>query len=105
MLTPESTVELIGRGPAAGIALYAGIFEPAVSALKLSELSDSHRDGPILIDVLRVLDVPQALALVFPRKVTLATADPGGWTWAEDVARLYGDPSPLTLEPVTSEAN
>ena len=105
LLTPEATVELIGRGPAAGIALYAGIFEPAVSALKLSELSDSHRDGPILIDVLRVLDVPQALALVFPRKVTLATADPGGWTWAEDVARLYGDPSPLTLEPVTSEAN
>src|SRR5262249_18564690 len=46
---------LHGERESAGIALYAGLFEPAVSAFDLWHLPASHHDGPILLNVLKVL--------------------------------------------------
>jgi hypothetical protein len=61
-------------------------------------LPASHRDGPIFLNALRVLDTPQALALAFPRRVMLYDAEPKAWSWAQDVARLYdADKPPLQL--------
>ena len=51
------------------MALYAGLFEPQVQRFVLRDLPASHRRGPILLNVLRVLDAPQAVALAFPRRV------------------------------------
>jgi len=34
----------------------------------------SHRDGPVFPNVLRVLDVPEALGLLAPRMLTLRTS-------------------------------
>jgi hypothetical protein len=85
-----------GEGRMAGIALYAGLFEPAVERFDLHKLPTSHRDGPTFLNVLRVLDLPQAVALAFPRKVILYDVDPAAWAWPETVAKqLYADKSPL----------
>src|SRR5205823_3075889 len=62
---------LQGTGRMAGVALYAGLFEPAVERFDLHQPPSSHRDGPTFLNVLRVLEMPQALALAFPRKVML----------------------------------
>jgi cephalosporin-C deacetylase-like acetyl esterase len=90
-------IALEGSGPAAGVALYAAVFEPQVTKVHLTRLAASHRDGPILLQVLRVLDLPQGLALLFPRRVTLVGTDPEAWSWAIDVSRLY-DSTPLMFE-------
>jgi hypothetical protein len=74
-------VTLHGEGQAAGIALYAGLFEPAVAGFELVNLPKSHRDGPTFLNVLRVLDLPQAVALAAPRPVTLRKANPADWDW------------------------
>jgi hypothetical protein len=80
----------------AGVALYAGLFEPAVERFDLHKLPASHRDGPTFLNVLRVLDLPQAVALAFPRKVILYDVEPSAWTWPETVAKqLYADKAPL----------
>jgi dienelactone hydrolase len=85
-----------GEGRMAGIALYAGLLEPAVERFDLHNLPTSHRDGPTFLNVLRVLDIPQAVALAFPRKVILYGADPAAWAWTEAVAKqLYADKAPL----------
>jgi hypothetical protein len=102
-VAPDATVTLAGRGAAAGIALYAAVFEPCVAAMELKDPPTSHRQGPILIDVLRVLDMPQALALAFPRRVSLRVADRGPWSWSEAVAKLYGEDTPLVVESSLSE--
>ena len=47
----------------AGIALYASIFEPNIERLDLHQLPTSHRNGPIFLNVRRILDMPQAVAL------------------------------------------
>jgi hypothetical protein len=44
-------------------ALYAALFEPSVRRLELNELPASHMEGPDYLNVLRVLDIPQALGI------------------------------------------
>ncbi|HEX3601056.1 MAG TPA: acetylxylan esterase, partial [Lacipirellulaceae bacterium] len=56
-------LSLSGEREMAGIALYAALFEPKIKALTLTNLSKSHRDGPDFINVLKYLDIPQAVAM------------------------------------------
>ncbi len=52
-----------GKRQMAGVALYASLFTPDVAQLDLYDLPRSHRDGPVLLNVLRFLDIPQAVAM------------------------------------------
>jgi hypothetical protein len=44
-------------------ALYAALFETSVRRLEVNELPASHMEGPDYLNVLRVLDIPQALEI------------------------------------------
>jgi hypothetical protein len=75
---------LQGKGPAAGIALYAGLFEPEVKRFDLWYPSPSHAEGPTFLNVRTILDMPQAVALAASRKVMLYVekeADKTAWAW------------------------
>jgi dienelactone hydrolase len=65
--TAEAPVTLAAEGNMAGIALYASLFESGVSRLELVDLPQTHANGPIFLNVLRYLDMPQALALAAER--------------------------------------
>jgi hypothetical protein len=93
---------LAGEGETAGLALYAGLFEPAVASFDLWNLPSSHREGPIFLNVLRYLDAPQAVALAAPRPVTLhvkTAAERDAWDWPARLATSLGEPS-LTVKVV-----
>ena len=47
--------------------LYASLYVPGVTRLDLHDLPRSHREGPAYLNVLRVLDLPQAVALASER--------------------------------------
>lgn len=83
-------ITLHGEGQAAGIALYAGLFEPSVAGFELVGLPKSHRDGPALLNVLRVLDLPQAVALAAPRPVTLRAVNKADWEWPLKLQQAVG---------------
>ena len=85
----ELTVTLQAKGRSAGIALYAGLLRPDILRFDLDAPSSSHRNGPYMLNVLRILDMPQAAALAFPRPVFLYDTDPALWQWTEAVAKLY----------------
>jgi hypothetical protein len=88
-----ATLTLHGERDAAGIALYAGLFEPGVSAFDLWHLPPSHRAGPTFLNVLKVLDAPQAVALASPRRVTLhvrGEADRAAWDWPLRLQKSLG---------------
>jgi hypothetical protein len=70
----QPPLTLQGTGDMAGVSLHASLFEPGVSALDLWYPPSSHRQGPVLLNVLHHLDLPQAVALVAPRKVTIRVA-------------------------------
>ncbi|MCI0456626.1 MAG: prolyl oligopeptidase family serine peptidase [Gemmataceae bacterium] len=84
---------LEGKGNLAGVALYSALFEPEVKRLVLRDLPASHRQGPTLLNVLRVLDTPQAVALAFPRRVMLHvrnSAETAHWEWPLQLQRALG---------------
>ena len=82
-------VALAGIGIGAGLALYAGIYEPEVSQLYLQDLPRSHREGPIFMNVLKVLDMEEGVALFLPRRIQMIGGDSKDWSWAESVGKLY----------------
>jgi dienelactone hydrolase len=67
-------LKVIGRGQAGILAAYAALFEPSIAEVVVLDPPASHRDGPIFLNVLRVLDIPDALGLLAPRPLTLVNA-------------------------------
>jgi hypothetical protein len=72
----------------AGVALYASLFEPDIAGLELSDPPHSHRDGPILLNVQRYLDLPQVVAMAAERsQIVLHQSDSTGWDYPTAVCR------------------
>ena len=97
---------LQGERHAAGWALYASLFEPEIARLDLWSLPRSHRDGPVFLNVLRFLDVPQAVALAGQRsRVRIYDADAGAWQFPLELAEhLNWDPKQIQVRPVPAAA-
>jgi len=86
-------LELQGKKNIAGIVLYASLFEPRVTRLDLWDLPSSHRDRPTFLNVLRYLDMPQAVAMAAERsRVRLYLKDGSGWQFPQAVANKLGWP-------------
>ena len=84
-------VLLRARGDLAADALYAALFEPRVNGLDLWKLPASHREGPDLLNVLRLMDMPQAVALAAETsRIVLHDAEPRAWEFPVSVARRMG---------------
>jgi len=84
---------LQGKGQAAGLALYAGLFEADVARFDLWNLPGSHAEGPTFLNVRTILDMPQALALLAPRKVLLYVEkkeDLTAWDWPMQLQERLG---------------
>lgn len=80
----------------AGVALYASLFEPPVAELHLHGLPKSHApQGPHFLNVLRFLDMPQALAMAAERApvwLYQRQDEAGGWDFAQQTAQKLGWP-------------
>jgi dienelactone hydrolase len=58
---------LEANGDMAVNTLYASLFETNIARLSLSGVPSSHFDGPDYLNVMRILDIPQAVALAAER--------------------------------------
>ena len=91
---------IAGTGDAAVIALYASLFEPDVREVELTDPPATHRDGPDFLNVLRVLDLPAAVAVAAERStVILRTGEPDAWAYSREVAEAIGRKDRLTVAP------
>mgnify|MGYP001210175544 FL=1 len=95
-----------GEKTMAGITVYASLFVPNVSRIDLHQLSASHRDGPIYLNVLRFLDMPQAVAMAAERaQVRIYETRSGGWRFPQQVAEaLKWDKKQLAVRVLPSKA-
>jgi len=85
---------LQAEGAMAGVTLYASLFEPDITRLDLWQLPHSHTTGPTFLNVLRVLDLPAAVALAAERsRVRIYDADATAWTYPSKVAAQLGWPT------------
>lgn len=86
-------ITLQSEGSMAVNALYASLFAKPVHELRVSDLPHSHRLGPDYLNVLRVLDIPQTVAMAAERgAVTVFARNPGDWTYPRSVQMQLGWP-------------
>jgi hypothetical protein len=95
------------NGEMAGISLYAALFEPGIKSLTLRDLSKSHRRGPDFLNVLRVLDVPQTVAMVAERSPVriVQIGDESAWKYPLAVAEKLGWSARVEFQDSTGESS
>jgi dienelactone hydrolase len=90
----ETPLWLQARGIMAGNAVHASLWtERPVTRLDLHDLPGSHRDGPFYLNVLRVGDLPMAVAAAADRApVKLYAGKPETWEFVTRTATVAGLP-------------
>jgi hypothetical protein len=86
-----------GQGQAGLVAAYAALYEPAIVEVVAVDPPPSHWPrkpgeayGPPLLNVLRVLDVPEALGCLSPRRLVLIGAGDAVFDRTAELYRLAG---------------
>ena len=85
-----------GSGQAGVLAAYAALFEPTAARVVAAAPPASHRDGPIFLGVLRVLDVPEALGLLAPTPLHLIGASDPAFERTASLYKVSGRADRLT---------
>jgi dienelactone hydrolase len=94
------SLRLIGMRDSAVLALWTAVYEPWIASVILIDPPTSVRSGPALLNVERILEMPQAVALLYPRPVRIVGSDPAAWKWAVDLqAKLSAERPWLELMP------
>ena len=85
-------IAAFGRGRTCVHAIYASLLDISVSEIVLEAPPETHLDPetPELPGVLRVGDLPQNLALVFPRPITFVGEVPPAYQWTVDLYERLG---------------
>ncbi|MDP3070673.1 MAG: prolyl oligopeptidase family serine peptidase [Opitutaceae bacterium] len=92
-LLGDIPVQIVGYREQATNALYASLFIDNIENIRLVQAPTSHTNGPDYLNVLRILDIPQALALAAERQpVKLTGSDPDKWSWPTQTAQRLGWP-------------
>ncbi len=83
-----------GARQAAGWGLYASLFSEPVPQLDLTDLPATHRDGPIVLNVSRLIELPHAVAVAAEkcqvRLLFTKPSNPMDWKFATSVDALLG---------------
>lgn len=89
-ISASMPVRIEAEGDHAVNALYASLFTQ-VDELALTKLPKSHMTGPDYLNVLRILDIPQTVAMASERcRVELRGANESDWQFALQTARACG---------------
>ncbi len=85
-------VAVYGKGDTAVPAIYAAILDENVTEIVLENPPETHTEGatPELLGVLRIGDLPQNLALVFPRPITFIGEIPIAYEWTKQAYEQLG---------------
>ncbi|MCE5239160.1 acetylxylan esterase [bacterium] len=89
---PGVPLSVYGAGRTAVLALYAALLDELVTEVILADPPASHRDPetPEYLHILRTGDLPENLALLFPRPVTFVGSMPEAYRWTWEVYERLG---------------
>ncbi|MDZ4803210.1 MAG: acetylxylan esterase [Bryobacteraceae bacterium] len=83
-------ITVMGRGISAALALYAAIVDPAIAQVLLQDPPSSHTEGPLFLNILRYTDLPEAAALLAPRRLNFYGHIPAAYEYTKNVYSLLG---------------
>jgi len=85
-----SAVSVYGRGEMGALGLYAAALDERINRVILDDPPATHWQGPALLNVLRITDLPEAAALVAPREIVSLTPLPAAYDYTASIYALYG---------------
>jgi len=86
----------LGQGASGVLGLYAAILDPGVHQVMLVNPPTTHADAPIFLNILRRTDLPEAAALLAPRRLSFFARVPGAFDYTRHIYSLYGKPENLS---------
>lgn len=90
-------ITVAGRGVSGILGLYAAILNPEIHQVLLLSPPSSHAEGPIFLNVLRYTDIPEAAALLAPRRLNFYSRIPKAFEVVRNVYALYSLPEHMFL--------
>jgi cephalosporin-C deacetylase-like acetyl esterase len=99
-----SSISVYGRRQMGALGLYAAAIDDRITRVILDNPPYSHWQGPALLNILRLTDLPEAAALMAPREIVSLTALPPAYTYTSSVYALYGKMGPIREAGDLSEA-
>ena len=85
-----SRITIAGKGVSGVLGLYAALLDPEIFQVVLLNPPSSHVEGPVFLNILRYLDIPEAAALLAPRALSFYSRMPSAFESVRDVYSLYG---------------
>lgn len=93
LLHPEVVIVVEAHGLMAGNVLYAALFlDRPLDSLVLFDLPSSHREGPYFLNVLKVMDLPQAVAMAAERSAVTIHGEKSPWEFPRKIAERFDWP-------------
>jgi hypothetical protein len=90
-----SSMSVYGKGDMGVLALYAGLFDERIRQVILSDSPGSHWNGPALLNVLRITDIPEVAGAFAPRRLVSLTDFPHSFEYARRIYRLQSQSAKL----------
>lgn len=87
---PLAEITVYGRGHMGALALYAATLDSRIARVILDDPPASHWQGPPLLNILRITDLPEVAAMVAPREIVSLSDVPAGYAYTDAVYRLFG---------------
>lgn len=85
-----TSVSLYGRRQMGGLALHAAALDDRIKRVILDDPPRSHWQGPALLNVLRVTDLPEVAGMLAPREIVSLTPAPEAYRLTRSVYGLHG---------------
>ena len=76
-----SQIMLHGKGETAVASLLAAVLDETIAGVLLEDLPGSFEDRCAVIGILGVMDIPQAVGLLAPRKSVIYRQGDANWAW------------------------
>ena len=87
----EKSYRIVAVGQPGILAAYAALLEPTMfTEITLINPPKSHKDGPHFLNVMRVLDIPEALGLLAPTPLTIIGGNDPAFDRTAEIYRLAG---------------
>jgi dienelactone hydrolase len=92
--------KVVGRREAGVLVAYAAMFEPAIAEAIVVDPPPSHRFGPTLLNVMRTLDIPEALGLLAPQALTVVNGEEKTLARVKELYKAAGAEKKLHLRSI-----
>jgi hypothetical protein len=103
-LNPTS-LSVYGKGEMGIVGLYAALFDDRISRVIVRDPPSTHRQGPALLNVLRITDIPEAAAALAPRELVFIDDQvPLAFQWTRSVYNLHEQPAAISSAGSVPEA-